>query len=95
MTNSVTVKASAFENGFNNSVAASGSFTILPAIYFMSPSTFSNGVFQLQLSASPNQSYVLEASTNMLLWSPVSTSTPVVTPFQLTDPDATNFPNRF
>jgi hypothetical protein len=94
LTNSVTVNANAFEAGFNNSVAASGVFTILPSIFFTA-SAFSNGVFQLQLSATPNQTYVLQASTNLTKWVSVSTNTPSATPFYLTDPDATNFSSRF
>ena len=94
LTNSVTVNANAFEAGFNNSVAASGVFTILPSIFFTA-SAFSNGVFQLQLSATPNQTYVLQASTNLTKWFSVSTNTPSATPFYLTDPDATNFSSRF
>jgi hypothetical protein len=52
-------------------------------------------VFQLQLSATPNQNYVLQASTNLTQWVSVSTNTPSSTPFYLTDPDATNFSSRF
>jgi uncharacterized repeat protein (TIGR03806 family) len=95
LTNTATVSANAFETGFNNSVAAGGLFTILPPIFFTSPGAFSNGVFQLQLSATPNQNYVLQGSTNLIQWTSISTSTPPATPFYLTDPNATNFPNRF
>ncbi len=95
LTNTATVSASAFEAGFNNSVAASGMFTILPPILFISPGAFSNGVFQLQLSARPNQSYVLQSSTNLTQWIPISTNTPSASPFYLSDPDATNFSRRF
>jgi len=95
LTNSATVSANAFEAGFNNSVAASGLFTIMPPITFSAPVSFSNGVFQLQLSATPNQTYVLQASTNLMQWFPISTSTPAASTFNLSDPDATNFPSRF
>jgi uncharacterized repeat protein (TIGR03806 family) len=95
LTNTATVLANAFETGFNNSVAAGGLFTVLPPIFFTSPGVFSNGVFQMQLSATPNQNYVLQGSTNLMQWVPISTSTPSATPFYLNDPDATNFPNRF
>ena len=95
LTNTATVNANAFEAGYNNSIAASGLFTIMPSIYFTMPGAFSNGVFQMQLSGTPNQDYVLLASTNLMQWIPVSTSTPSATPFNLTDPDATNYPNRF
>jgi hypothetical protein len=95
LSNTATVSASAFEAGFNNSVAASGLFTVLPSILFTSPGLFSNGVFQLQLSGMPNQSYVLQSSTNLMQWLPISTSTPSATPFNVSDPNATNFSERF
>jgi len=95
LTNTATVSANAFEAGYINSVAASGLFTILPPIFFTAPGAFSNGVFQLQLSATPNQNYVLQSSTNLMQWISISTSTPSATPFYLTDTNAANFPNRF
>ncbi|HEY5041370.1 MAG TPA: chitobiase/beta-hexosaminidase C-terminal domain-containing protein [Verrucomicrobiae bacterium] len=95
LTNSATVSANAFETGFINSVAASGSFTILPPIFFSAPGVFTNSVFQLQLSATPDKTYVLEASTNLTQWVPISTNTPSATPFYLTDPNATSLSHRF
>jgi hypothetical protein len=95
LTNTATVSANAFEAGFNNSVAAGGLFTILPSILFTSSGSFSNGVFQFQLSATPNQSYVLQSSTNLTQWMPISTSTPSASPFILSDPNATNFQEQF
>jgi hypothetical protein len=95
LSNSATVSASAFEAGFNNSVAASGTFTILPPILFISPGAFSNSVFQVQLSGTPNKNYVLETSTNLLQWTPISTNTPSASPFILSDPDATNYLRRY
>jgi uncharacterized repeat protein (TIGR03806 family) len=95
LTNSATVSANAFEDGFNQSVVASGLFTILPAIRFTAPGSFSNGAFQMQLSATPNQSYVLQSSTNLLQWTPISTSTPAASPFDLIDPQATNLQRQF
>jgi uncharacterized repeat protein (TIGR03806 family) len=95
LTNSATVSANAFEAGFNNSVAASGVFTVLPPIFTISSGTFSNGVFQLQLTAAPNQNYILQASTNLTDWISIGTNTPIASPFYLTDPNATNFSQRF
>jgi hypothetical protein len=94
LSNSATLNANAFESNFNNSVATNGLFTILPPIFFTS-NAFSNGVFQLQVSATTNQSYVVEVSTNLLTWVPISTNTPTSSPFSLSDTNATNFPIRF
>ena len=94
LTASATVNAKAFESGFNNSVAASGLFTIMPPIQFSS-GAFSNGVFSVQLSAAPNQPYILRASTNLVQWVPIATNTPAASPFYLIDPNATNFSRRF
>jgi uncharacterized surface anchored protein len=53
----------------------------------------------LTLSVTPGQYYTLLATTNLLApitaWSVVSTGTAPVGPFMLTDPEATNFPQRF
>jgi hypothetical protein len=95
LTNTATVRANAFEAGYTNSVAVSGMFTILPQLFFTKPGAFSNGVFLMQLSGTPNQNYVLQASTDMVQWSSISTGTPVATPFNFTDPDATNYPSRY
>jgi hypothetical protein len=95
LTNSATLTANAFETGFNNSVAASAPFTILPTILFAGPGSFSNGVFVVELSATPNQTYVLEQSSNLLQWTPMATNVPIASPFYLSDPDASNFPTRY
>ena len=95
LTNSATVTASAFESGFNNSVATSDLFTVVPPIVFISPPTFTNGVFQLELSAATNENYILQASTNLTQWTSISTSTPTSSQFYLTDPNTTNFTRRF
>ncbi len=95
LTSNAVVNANAFEAGFNNSVAASGVFTILPALFFNSAGAFSNSVFLVQLSGAPLQSYVFQASTDLVHWVSISTNVPPVNPFYLTDPNATNFPRRF
>jgi len=92
---SATVNAKAFEAGFNSSVAAGGFFNILPPIEFISPGTFSNGVFTVQVSATTNKNYTLQASTNLVQWIAIVTNKPSVSPFYLSDPDASNFVERF
>lgn len=56
---------------------------------------FTNGVLSLQLSGMPGKSYVLQASTNLVDWVPLSTNVPPATVLNLLDPSATNFPSRF
>ena len=92
---SATVKANAFESGYNNSVATTGQFTILPGVYFTNSQRFTNGTFVLQLAGTPGRSYALQASTNLLNWIWLSTNVPVATPFTITDPSATNYTYRF
>jgi hypothetical protein len=95
LTNSDTVTASAFEAGFDNSIGASGLFTIVPPILLISPPTLSHGVFQIELSGATNGNYILQASTNLAEWTSLSTNSTTTTPFYITDPNAANFSQRF
>ncbi len=54
-----------------------------------------NKAFYLQLSGMPGRSYVLQASTNLTDWLPISTNVPSGTLLNLLDPSASNFPVRF
>ena len=70
-------------------------FTSVPPVFTIPSNPFSNGTFQLQISSVAGQSYVLEASTDLVNWTPLSTN---VAPSNITiliDPNATNFPARF
>jgi hypothetical protein len=95
LTNSATVSANAFAPGFNNSIAASGLFTILPGVMFTGQPYLSNGVFNVQLSGQPGKTYVLDGSTDFSNWIPVNTNVPASSPFWLIDPQAGNFRYRF
>ena len=95
LTSSTTVRAKTFEAGFNDSVAVGGFYNILPAIRFISPGTFSNGVFSVQISAETNKNYTLQGSTNLVQWVPIITNKPSVSPFYLSDPNAVNYAERF
>jgi hypothetical protein len=95
LTNSAIVQVMAFEAGFTNSVATTASFTIRPPIYFSSHGSYSNGTFQVQFSGLAGQSYVFEASTNLINWTYLSTNVAPSNIFLLIDPRATNFPYRF
>jgi uncharacterized repeat protein (TIGR03806 family) len=94
LTNDATVMASAFGAGFNNSVAASALFFVQP-ILFNSAGFLVNGQFQLSLSGTPGSNYVLEATTNFVNWTPLSTNLAPTNLFNVYDPNATNFPYRF
>jgi hypothetical protein len=95
LTNSLTLSANAFETGFNNSIAASALFTVLPGISFTSAGFSANGAFQLGVSGLPGDSYVLQASTNLIDWTSISTNQIFSNPFNLSDSNASNFPQRF
>jgi hypothetical protein len=51
-----------------------------------------NGEFQLIVTGVPGYSYIVQASTNLLDWTPVQTN---VSPFSFTDVSTTNYPNQF
>ena len=90
--NLVTVEANAFENGYNNSVAATAVFTIYPDRL---AGTVSNGVFVLPFTAAPNKTYILYATTDFVSWTPISTNTPLSSPFYLMDTNSAAYPRRF
>ncbi len=93
---SAVVTANAFETDFVNSVAVSGTFTIVPTLYsIFSPSLQPDGSFQMQYWAPAGHSYVLQSSTELLTWTAVSTNTPSAAPFNLVDPAPGNAPYRF
>lgn len=94
VSSNVTVTASAFEAGFKNSFASSAQFLIRPPVYFTG-SAFSNNVFELQLSGVAGSSYALQVSTNLADWASLSTNTAPANVFNLADPGATNFQQRF
>ena len=55
-----------------------------------------NGAFQFGFTNSSGQGYSVYGSTNLTIWSPIGAATQVSPGlFQFTDPDATNYPQRF
>ena len=90
-----TVSVSAFANGFDNSAAASALFLVNPGFY-LTPSGFStNSRFQISVAATTGSNYVLQASTNLVNWTSISTNLAATNVFNLLDPNAPNFPYRF
>ena len=94
LTNSATLTANAIETNFNNSVAVSALFIIQP-LFFTSSAFDTNSVFQMGFFGTAGSNYVLQASTNLLDWTPLSTNAAATNMFNLFDPGATNFPYRF
>jgi len=88
-----TITASAFETNFVNSASVRASF-LIPPLYFTSEG-FSNSVFRLSFFGTSGSNYVLEASTNLINWAPLSTNVASTNLFDLYDARATNFPRRF
>jgi hypothetical protein len=76
-------------------VAATVQFTLQTNMVLSAPLFLNGGAFQLQFTAATGQSYVLQASTNLMNWTPLSTNTPAWSPFFWVDPGAANFPARF
>jgi autotransporter-associated beta strand protein len=93
LTSNATISASAFETNFMNSASASAAFVIQP-LYFTAEG-FSSNVFRLSFAGSAGSNYVLQASTNLIQWTPLFTNTPSSNLFDLFDPEAMNFPRRF
>jgi hypothetical protein len=86
--------ASAFETNFNNSVAAGALFTIQQP-FFTTEAFTSGGMFQLGLSGAAGNRYVLQASTNLVDWTPIATNMATTNLFTLMDSNAAAFPSRF
>jgi uncharacterized repeat protein (TIGR03806 family) len=93
---SATVTANAWEPNYANSVAVTGLFAIVPPLYsFMAPALLANGSFQMEYWAPTGLTYVLQTSTDLLNWTPVSTNVPTSAPFMLIDPGAGTAPYRY
>jgi uncharacterized repeat protein (TIGR03806 family) len=95
LTNTATVSANAFETNFVNSVAPSDLLVVLPGVSFTSPGSFANGMFEMQISGLPGQSYVIQTSTDLVSWIPLLTNVSATSPFTVVDPGAGNYPLRF
>jgi hypothetical protein len=92
---STIVQAKAFETGYNESVAASGLFTIQSPASFVPGAMFTNGQFQVGMSGSVGSSYIFQATTDFTNWISLSTNLAPANLFYLIDPYASNFPLRF
>jgi hypothetical protein len=80
------------------SLSATQSFLVTvnrPVAPGLTGSSFASGQFRLTVSGDSGPDYTLQASTNLLNWIPLQTTSPVVFPFSFSDPSATNYPQRF
>jgi uncharacterized repeat protein (TIGR03806 family) len=94
LTNGATVNANAFAINYNNSVATSALFFIQPLLF--TSMTFNAGTgFQMSLTGTTGSNYVLQASTNLMNWTPISTNLATTNIFNIYDPAATGFSKRF
>jgi hypothetical protein len=89
-----TIAANAFEANYQNSVASSALFFVQPQ-YFTAVSFLPNHQLQLSFMGVAGSNYVLQASTNLSSWTPISTNTAGINSFNFFDPHAANFPDRY
>jgi hypothetical protein len=61
----------------------------------LSNGSLANGKFGITISGDAGPDYTIQASSNLLNWSPILTTNPQVTPFLFLDPNATNYTQRF
>ncbi len=93
LTSNLTIRATAFASGYNNSIAANATFIINPA-QFTSVS-LTNGIMHLFFTGTSGQTYVLQASTNLVNWVNVTTNIAPAGIFEIVDPQAAQFKSRF
>ncbi len=95
LTGNATVTASAFETNFNNSIGAGAQFLVQPLNFTSLGYNTAGGQFQMGFEGVMGETYVLQATTNFTDWTPISTNNATTNFLNLTDPDSTNFQNRF
>lgn len=72
------------------------SINVLPVTSpVVSSPTWSNGNFRASVSGAVGPDYIVQASTNLTVWTNLFTTNPVALPFGWNDPAATNYPTRF
>ena len=94
LTSNANLTASAWLTNYNHSVASTALFVVTP-LYFTSEGFATNQQFELNLLGARGSNYVLEASTDLVTWTPLSTNTAPTNVFKLFDPKASSFPFRF
>ncbi len=97
LTNVQTPNAGAYAVTVSNpaGLAASAPATLSVNVRFLSVTLLTNGQAQLVFSGLPGQSYLIQASTNLSDWKPLSVLAVTNDPLPLIDPDAADFTRRF
>ncbi len=93
LASNATVSASAYETNYINSVAPGAVFFIQPLRF--TAQTFSNGAFQLQFLGASGSNYVLQASTDLVSWTPLATNPMTTNVLNFVDQNSSNYPKRF
>jgi hypothetical protein len=57
--------------------------------------SLANGKFGISISGDTGPDYTIQASSNLLNWSPILTTNPQASPFQFFDPAASSYSQRF
>jgi hypothetical protein len=82
------VNASGTESGFSNQT----SYSVPTPAASLNAATHGKGGFGFVVNGVPGYKYVVEASTDMINWTPLETNT---VPFSYSDPAASQFSRRF
>ena len=69
-------------------------FQVRP-LYFTAPVWLPGGQLQLGFFGVPGSNYVLSATTNFIIWTPIATNLAPTNLFNFFDPGASNFTYRF
>ncbi len=92
-----TMSIIATDNG-SPAMSATQSFTITvlrPVQPTLTQPSTSGGLFSLTVNGDPGPDYTLQASTNLVNWTPLLTTNSPALPFHWTDPDTANFNQRY
>ena len=95
LTNTVTLKARAYQAGYYESAVVSADFLLHPTVRLLPNPLLTSTQFQLQAEGWIGKNYVLEGTTNFSVWTLLSTNAATTNPFYLVDPASSNFPFRF
>ncbi len=95
LTNTVTLKARAFADGFVDSIVSSAVFAVKAGVALGNPTFGADGRFQFNVTATAGKTYRLESSTDFAQWTILGTNVPATAVFELLDPLAPEQPRKF